>query len=62
MQMQAKLSTGDRCVRFLLVTSGNLSAPADNLRKASTVHVRVDFLKQLTFLSSNTEQTGQNKY
>ena len=45
MQMQAKFSVGNDCLRSPQVTSGNLPERASNLREASTMRVRVDFFK-----------------
>ena len=43
--MQAKISAGTDCLRFLRVTGGNLSAPAGNSHEVFIVRVRADFFK-----------------
>ena len=43
--MQAKISTGNDCLRFPQVTGGNLPAPAGKLREAFIVPVRSAFFK-----------------
>ena len=43
--MQAKISAGTDCLRFLRVTGGNLPAPAGNLHEAFIVCVQADFFK-----------------
>ena len=43
--MQAKISAGTDCLRFLSVTGGNLPAPAGNSHEVFIVRVRVDFFK-----------------
>ena len=47
--MQAKISTGNDCLRFLRVTGGNLPAPAGNSYEVFIVRVRVDFFKPRDF-------------
>ena len=43
--MQAKISAGTDCLRFLRVTGGNLHAPAGNSHEVFIVRVRADFFK-----------------
>ena len=43
--MQAKISAGIDCLRFLRVTVGNLPAPAGNSHEVFIVRVRADFFK-----------------
>ena len=43
--MQAKISAGTDCLRFLRVTGGNLPAPAGNSHEIFIVRVRADFFK-----------------
>ena len=43
--MQAKISAGTDCLRFLRVTGGKLPAPAGNSHEVFIVRVRVDFFK-----------------
>ena len=43
--MQAKISAGTDCLRFLRVTGGNLPAPAGNSHEVFIVRVRADFFK-----------------
>ena len=43
--MQAKISAGNDCLRFLRVTGGNLPAPAGNSHEVFIVRVRADFFK-----------------
>ena len=43
--MQAEISTGTDCLRFLGVTGGNLSAPAGNSIEVFIDRVRADFFK-----------------
>ena len=43
--MQAKISAGTDCLRFLRVTGGNLPAPAGNSHETFIVRVRADFFK-----------------
>ena len=43
--MQAKISAGTDCLRFLRVTGGNLPAPAGNSLEVFIVRVRADFFK-----------------
>ena len=43
--MQAKISAGNDCLRFLRVTGGNLPAPAGNSHEVFIIRVRADFFK-----------------
>ena len=43
--MQAKISAGTDCLRFLRVTGGNLPAPAGYSHEVFIVRVRADFFK-----------------
>ena len=43
--MQAKISAGTDCLRFLRLTGGNLLAPAGNSHEVFIVRVRADFFK-----------------
>ena len=43
--MQAKISAGTDCLRFLRVPDGNLPAPAGNSHEVFIVRVRADFFK-----------------
>ena len=43
--MQAKISEGADCLRFLRVTGGNLPAPVGNSHKIFIVRVQSDFFK-----------------
>ena len=43
--MQAKISAGTDCLRFLRVSGGNLLAPAGNSHEVFIVRVRADFFK-----------------
>ena len=43
--MQAKISAGTDCLRFLRVTGGNLPAPAGNSHEVFISRVRADFFK-----------------
>ena len=43
--MQAKISAGNNCLRFLRVTGGNLPAPAGKSHEVFIVRVRADFFK-----------------
>ena len=59
--MKAKFSAGKYWLRFSQETGGNLPAPAENLREASTVRTRVDFFhseKRLPLF--NTKQLDQS--
>ena len=49
LQMQAKFSAGNDCLRFRQVTGGNLPAPAGNLTEAFKVLVRIGFSNLGTF-------------
>ena len=43
--MQAKISAGADCLRFLRVTGGNLPAPAGNSHEVFILRLRADFFK-----------------
>ena len=61
--MQAKISTGTDCLRFLRVTGGNLPAPAGNSHEVFIIRVRVDFFKaRAVFFSSGTKQFDQSNH
>ena len=45
LRMQAKISAGTDCLRFLRVTGGNLPAPAGNSHEVFIVRVRAEFFK-----------------
>ena len=60
--MQAKISAGNDCFRFLRVSGGNLPAPAGNSHEVFIVRVRADFFKprdvSLLFSSKHLEQSN----
>ena len=45
LRIQAKISAGNDCLRFLRVTGGNLPAPAGNSHEVFIIRVRADFFK-----------------
>ena len=60
--MQAKISAGTDCLRFLRVTGENLSAPAGNSHEVFIVRVRADFFspRDVSFLSSSKHLDESN--
>ena len=63
LRMQAKISAGTDCLRFLRVTGGNLPAPAGNSHEVFIIRVRADFFKpRAVFFSSSTKQFDQTNH
>ena len=60
--MQAKISAGTDCLRFLRVTGGNLPAPAGNSHEVFIVRIRADiFEPRDVFLSSSKHLDHSNQ-
>ena len=62
--MQAKISAGTDCLRFLRVTGGNLPAPAGNSHEVFIVRGRADFFKprDVSFYPVGNTLTDQSNH